>query len=95
MEKNYNLFQMDVIHLGVGKFIMSTEIYYISGTGNSQHLAKEMQKRIPETELIPIVSLFDDDIIKTSGKAVGFVFPVHVFLTIRKIKTGTLQQMKN
>ena len=84
MEKNYNLFQMDVIHLGVGKFIMSTEIYYISGTGNSQHLAKEMQKRIPETELIPIVSLFDYDIIKTSGKAIGFVFPVHVFLTIEK-----------
>ena len=60
---------------------MSTEIYYFSGTGNSLHVAKELQKRIPETELIPIVSLLDKDVIKTSGQTVGFVFPVHA-LTI-------------
>ena len=60
---------------------MSTEVYYFSGTGNSLYVAKELQKRIPETELIPIVSLLNKDIIKTSGKTVGFVFPVHA-LTI-------------
>ena len=32
------------------------EIYYFSGTGNSLHLARELQKRIPETKLIPITS---------------------------------------
>ena len=60
---------------------MSTEIYYFSGTGNSLHVAKELQKKIPETELIPIVSLLNNDIIKSSAKTVGIVFPVHA-LTI-------------
>ncbi len=58
-----------------------TEIYYFSGTGNSLYVAKELQKRIPEAELLPIVSLLDQDVIKTNGKNVGFVFPVHA-LTI-------------
>ena len=60
---------------------MSVEIYYFSGTGNSLHVAKELQKRIPETKLTPIVSLLDKDVIKTSGETVGFIFPVHA-LTI-------------
>lgn len=58
-----------------------TEIYYFSGTGNSLYVARELQNRIPEVELIPIVSLLDRDVIKTSGKTVGLVFPVHA-LTI-------------
>ena len=37
---------------------MSPEIYYFSGTGNSLHVAKELQKRIPETKLISIVKPF-------------------------------------
>ncbi len=60
---------------------MSTEIYYFSGTGNSLYVAKELQKRIPEVELIPIVNLLDRDVIKTNGKTVGLIFPVHA-LTI-------------
>ncbi len=28
------------------------EIYYFSGTGNSLHIAREIQKRIPDTTLI-------------------------------------------
>ncbi len=56
---------------------MCTEIYYFSGTGNSLYVAKELEKRILETKLIPIVTLLDSDIIKTSAKTVGFVFPVH------------------
>ena len=54
---------------------MSTEIYYFSGTGNSLHVAKELQKRIPETKLIPIVSLVNRESVTTNGKTVGFVFP--------------------
>ena len=53
------------------------EIYYFSGTGNSLHVAKELQKRIPGTNLIPIVSLLKKDIIETNGETVGFVFPIH------------------
>ncbi len=57
---------------------MSTEIYYFSGTGNSMHVARELQKRIPETNLIPIVSLLDNDVVITKGETVGFVFPLYL-----------------
>ena len=57
---------------------MSTEIYYFSGTGNSLHVAKELQKRIAEVNLIPIVSLLDKDIIETNAETVGFVFPIYM-----------------
>jgi flavodoxin len=60
---------------------MSTDIYYFSGTGNSLHVAKELQKRLPETNLIPIVSLLNKDVIKTNAETVGFVFPIY-FTTV-------------
>lgn len=53
------------------------EIYYFSGTGNSLYIAKELQKRIPEINLISIVSLLKKDNIETNAKTVGFVFPIH------------------
>lgn len=56
---------------------MSTEIYYFSGTGNSFYVAKELQKRIIDTKLIPIVSLLKQEIIEVHGEMVGFVFPLH------------------
>lgn len=60
---------------------MNTEIYYFSGTGNSLHVAKELQKRIPKANIIPIVNFLDKDIVITKGETVGFIFPVHA-LTI-------------
>lgn len=57
---------------------MSTEIYYFSGTGNSLHVAKELQKRIPGANLIPMVSLLNKDVIETNGETIGFVFPIHL-----------------
>ena len=57
------------------------EIYYFSGTGNSLHVARELQKRIPETKLIPIVSLLNEDDIETKGETIGFVFPIYVSST--------------
>lgn len=60
---------------------MSTEIYYFSGTGNSLYVAKELQKRIPDSIIIPMVSLLNKKVISTKRKVVGFVFPVHA-LTI-------------
>ena len=53
------------------------EIYYFSGTGNSLHIARELQKRIPEIDLIPIVNLLDKDTIETNAETAGFAFPVH------------------
>src|SRR5271157_3196304 len=52
-------------------------IYYFSGSGNSLHVAKELQKRIPGSDLKPIVSLLNNDTIKTKADTVGFVFPIH------------------
>ncbi|UCC16668.1 MAG: EFR1 family ferrodoxin [Dehalococcoidales bacterium] len=63
---------------------MRTEIYYFSGTGNSLHVAKELQKRLPDTDLIPILSLINKDTIITTGTTVGFVCP-HYASTLPKI----------
>ncbi|MGD0153444.1 MAG: EFR1 family ferrodoxin [Thermacetogeniaceae bacterium] len=71
---------------------MSTEIYYFSGTGNSLHVAKELQKRIPETELIPLVSLINKGVIKTKGETVGFVFPIR-FMTVPVIVKSTIKKL--
>ena len=56
---------------------MSTEIYYFSGTGNSFYVVKELQKRIIDSKLIPIVSLLKQKIIEVQGETVGFVFPIY------------------
>ncbi len=60
---------------------MNTQIYYFSGTGNSLFVARELQKRLPSAELVPIASLMDKTGVQTSGHRVGIVFPVHA-LTI-------------
>ncbi len=60
-----------------GENQMSTEIFYFSGTGNSLYVAKELQKRIPDTQLIPMVKQLPKEVIKTKAEVVGFVFPVH------------------
>lgn len=70
---------------------MSTEIYYFSGTGNSLHVAKEIEKRISETTLIPMVSLLNNDVIETNGETVGFVFPVH-FTTVPMIVKSIIKK---
>jgi ferredoxin/flavodoxin len=54
------------------------EIYYFSGTGNSLHVAKELQRRIPETKLIPMVSLLNQEVIETNGETIGLVFPIYL-----------------
>jgi ferredoxin len=54
---------------------MSTEIYYFSGTGNSLHVARELQKRIPDAKLMSIVHLLHTGAIQSSAETIGFVFP--------------------
>lgn len=56
---------------------MNTAIYYFSGTGNSLFVAKELQKRLTDSNLIPIIRLLNEDKIKTNEKIIGVVFPVH------------------
>lgn len=56
---------------------MTTEVYYFSGTGNSLYVAKELQKLIPDIDLIPIARVLKSDNIRTKGDKVGFVFPCH------------------
>lgn len=59
---------------------MSITLYYFSGTGNSLHAARELQKRIPSIELIPIIQelkkIEHGEHIKSPG-IVGFIFPCH------------------
>jgi ferredoxin len=57
---------------------MGTVIYFFSGTGNSLHAAREISKRIPETELVPMVSLLEKERIQITGERIGFICPVYV-----------------
>lgn len=66
---------------------MNTDIFYFSGTGNSLFVAKELQKRIPESKIIPVVGLMQKNKIESSADKIGFVFPVHALtipIVIRK-----------
>lgn len=53
------------------------EIYYFSGTGNSLHMARELQKSLSDAELIPMVGLLHKKSIEANAEIVGFVFPIH------------------
>lgn len=68
------------------------ELYYFSGTGNSLHVAKELQKRIPETNLIPMVSLINKDVVETNAETIGFVFPIH-FTTVPMIVKSIISKL--
>ena len=56
----------------------NVNIYYFSGTGNSLYIAKELQKRIPETILIPMLSLLEKESISTKANIIGLVFPIYL-----------------
>jgi ferredoxin/flavodoxin len=71
---------------------MSTDIYYFSGTGNSLFVAKELQKRISESNIIPIASLMTKTTVDSSADVIGFVFPVHA-LTIPIVVRKFIQKL--
>jgi ferredoxin len=54
---------------------VSTALYYFSGTGNSLHAARELQRRLPGSDLIPIIPLLKNGRVRTSADTVGLVFP--------------------
>jgi ferredoxin len=53
------------------------QLYYFSGTGNSLHIAQELQKRMPESQLVPIVGCLREQKLQSSGDRVGIIFPIH------------------
>jgi len=55
------------------------EIYYFSGTGNSLHAARELQKRMSGVTLIPIAGALKEQTIRATAETVGLVYPVHAF----------------
>lgn len=71
---------------------MSTELYCFSGTGNSLHVARELQKRLPGAELIPILSLENQESVTSHGETVGFVFP-HYASTLPKIVRTFIEKL--
>jgi ferredoxin len=73
-------------------FTVSTEIYYFSGTGNSLHVARELQRRVPETSLVPIVSLLERESVKVHAETVGFVFPQYA-ATVPKVVAQVLKKL--
>ncbi len=54
------------------------QVYYFSGTGNSLHVAKELERRLPGTRLIPIVQYLHEERPAAEPGPVGFVFPIHL-----------------
>lgn len=71
---------------------MSTTIYYFSATGNSLAVAKKLQQRLDECELVPIVSLISERNFKPNGDSVGFVFPLY-YLGIPLLVKNFLEQI--
>ena len=61
------------------------QIYYLSGTGNSLHAAKELHKRLPGSDLSPIAGAAKNETPKTTAQSVGFVFPIHYFTMPRLV----------
>lgn len=54
-------------------------IYYFSGTGNSEWVAKELAERL-QIEAISITSLEIQTVIQVAdGETVGFIFPIHAW----------------
>jgi ferredoxin len=64
---------------------MATEIYYFCGTGNSLHVAKELQKRLPESVLIPVIHAIKNRKIETHADTIGIVFPIYAVSFPREI----------
>ena len=56
---------------------MGTQIYYFSGTGNSLHIAKELQNRLSDTNLISMISAIKSNKMETKVDKVGFIFPIN------------------
>lgn len=57
--------------------MMSTIIYYFSGTGNSLKIAKDLSDNLPNSKIIRICKQNMKITNNTSSEKIGFVFPVY------------------
>jgi len=71
---------------------MSMQICYFSGTGNSLHVARELNRRLPGATLVPMVGALNDGCIETQADTIGVVFPIHN-LSIPVVVRQFLQQV--
>jgi len=60
---------------------MKTTIYYFTGTGNTLAVARDLERNLGDTELIPIPKMMTREEIVIDADAVGIAFPVY-FLNI-------------
>ncbi|MHA2125814.1 MAG: EFR1 family ferrodoxin [Promethearchaeota archaeon] len=56
---------------------MTTEIYYFTGTGNSLNIAKSIEDKLKDCELIPIAKIWQKESLMSTSDKVGFVFPLY------------------
>jgi len=54
------------------------QIYYFSGTGNSLHAAKLLQRHFPESTLVPMISVVPIERAAAKSRVVALVFPLHL-----------------
>jgi len=47
---------------------MTTKIFYFSGTGNSLYVARELEKKIPDSNIESIVQWLSADVIEMQRK---------------------------
>ena len=71
---------------------MSTTLYYFSGTGNSYYVAKEMQKRLKESELVPITRYIAQQEVNVTSQKVGLIFPLY-FQGMPKVVLDFVQKL--
>jgi ferredoxin len=76
---------------------MKTTIWYFTGTGNTlavvRELAQEVSHELGDTELVPMVSVMQQDTIVSDADAVGIAFPVY-FLGIPALVRHFLQKTR-
>jgi len=75
---------------------MNTRVYYFSGTGNSLYVARRIQEKLGETELIKITAALLKNPPTVVADGVGIVFPVYAWgppgLVVQFLKRVTIKQ---
>lgn len=56
---------------------MNTQIFYFSGTGNSLAVAKQLSGHLPDSQLIPIAQVWQQNQVVVENGQVGLVFPLY------------------
>jgi len=74
----YDIRRQDIKSVLFIPYLMLTEIYYFSGTGNSYIVASTIAKKL-KAKLIPIIPFKNNESIKSNANIIGFVFPIYDF----------------